>query len=990
MISSLRQRMKPDKKILYFFLLCALFILPGHTVSHTVKVMQQTVMQVDSLRLIKDASLFTIKNDPWVEEKLASMTIEEKAGQLVFPYVYGRYLYRSKRLKKLEHYVKDLHVGGFVYFKSKTSHIVALTNKLQKMTDIPLLMTSDFERGVPMRATDGTAFPYNMALGSVDDVSLARQMGQIIADESKAIGIFMNFAPVADINNNPNNPIINIRSFGERTQLVSRLTSAVVEGLQDNGVISTVKHFPGHGNTETDTHRDVAVIRDSKNSIEKNELVPFTTAINNGVMAVMLGHLGLPAYGTGTIPATLSKEIVSGLLIEELGFQGLIVTDAMNMRAITRYYTPGQAAIAALNAGIDIILYPDDVEETISAIIDAVRDGTISEERLDHSVRKVLLAKRWAGLTENRFVNSSVYKSLLEKPGYISTARTISRKSITLVKNDGNLIPVNPNAPFKFAHIVVQDSRDNDMGNQFNNHLKERIKDLNTALINNRSDDDDYEKAFDIVRENDFIFLSVYLKMRDFRGSISLEKKQAELIDSVFDSGKPVILLSHGNPYLLSGYPDASTYLCNYGNTEITESAFAEALFGEIEITGKLPVSIPNTPSVYGDGIKLLKPELDSLLTLTVLEQDKEEEEIIIGDSLDFTPVDTLVESAIEKGFFPAAVVLVEKDGKVLYNKGYGRLTYADTSAPVTPETIFDLASVSKVIGTTTAAMLCYDRGLFALDDFVAKYIPEFGNNGKDSITIRHLLTHTSGLIPFRRYYAKYDNADDVIADIYSDTLTYPIGSETKYSDLNMIVLAKLIERVGGMPFDEFCRTQIFEPLGMNTTFYNPPDSLHYRCAPTEVDDYWRKRLLIGEVHDEAASLLDGVAGHAGLFSISGDLVKLLTVLLDKGEFNGKQFIKKKTVELFTKRQSSMSTRGLGWDTKSRKHSSAGDFFSDNSFGHTGYTGTSVWNDPKRKVTVILLTNRVHPTRENTNIISFRPGFHNAVMKVLFPELGTK
>ena len=348
-----------------------------------------------------------------------------------------------------------------------------------------------------------------------------------------------------------------------------------------------------------------------------------------------------------------------------------------------------------------------------------------------------------------------------------------------------------------------------------------------------------------------------------------------------------------------------------------------------------------------------------------------------------FSKVERIVNNAIEDSAFPGAVVLVEKNDKIVFEKAFGHFTYDKNSSPMTLNTLFDLASLTKVISTTNCAMICIDRGLFKLDDRVAKYIPHFAANGKENITIRNLLLHNSGLPAYKRYYKMYDNSTDVLNDIYSTKLEYPTGIKTVYSDLGIITLGKIIEKVTGMTLDKFAQKEIFDPLGMKNTMYNPPDSLKKYCAPTEYDNYWRHRQIQGEVHDETASMLGGVAGHAGLFSTAGDIAKVLQMLLQKGKYNGKQIIKPATVKLFTKRQSEESTRALGWDTKSKTGSSAGDLFSDDSYGHTGFTGTSVWTDPERKLFVVFLTNRVYPTRENHKIFKVRPALHNAVIEAI-------
>ena len=349
----------------------------------------------------------------------------------------------------------------------------------------------------------------------------------------------------------------------------------------------------------------------------------------------------------------------------------------------------------------------------------------------------------------------------------------------------------------------------------------------------------------------------------------------------------------------------------------------------------------------------------------------------------DFTQVDEIIQSAIKDSAFPGAVVLVSKEGKLIYEKAFGHLTYDDTSATVTINTIYDIASLTKVIATTTAAMICFDKKLVSLDDPVAKYIPEFAQNGKEKVTIKNLLLHNSGLPAFKRFYKNYSSAGEVINDIYKTPLSYEPGSKTVYSDLGFITLAKIVEQVTGKGFDVFCKEEIFIPLQMNSTFFNPSDSLQYKIAPTEYDNYWRNKLVWGKVHDETSALLNGVTGHAGLFSTAEDISNLLQLLLNSGTFNGYQIIKPETVKLFTTRYSEKSTRALGWDTKSEEKSSAGNIFDITSFGHLGFTGTSIWIDPTRKLFVVFLTNRVYPTRENKRLYKVRPALHDAVINAL-------
>jgi beta-N-acetylhexosaminidase len=914
--------------------------------------------------------IFNGSKSKWVEDNLSRMTIEEKAAQLVFPAANGQYVSSdSPEYQRLVDLVQNVKVGGVIFFLSNIYDQAILTNKLQEISDVPLLVSADFERGVAQRAQNATLFPYNMGIGAADDIELTREMGRIIAAEGRALGVHQNYAPVSDINNNPYNPIINVRAFGENVDIVSRLSNAFLVGVQEGKMIATAKHFPGHGNTNVDSHRGLPLIAGLREDLNSIELPPFRKNIESGVISFMVGHLEVPALEpTEKIPSTLSRNIVTGLLREEFGFQGLIVTDAMNMKAITNIYSNSDAAVKALQAGCDVVLMPPDPIEAIDAIVAAVNMGEISEERINYSVRKVLQTKQWVGLDSEKLIDVNNIFNVIGKEEHWNTAKKLAAKSITLVKDDNNLIPLSGSANIKYAHISVLDTRFGGADNYFIRQLRERIPNITTKTLVQGSSSDDYKDALASAGDADFILLSVYLKVRAYEGTLGLEAGQSEFVNELLKLNKPVVLMSHGNPYILAAIPGVKTYLCNYGDTEVSEAALAEAIFGEIDITGKLPISLPDTEYKAGDQLIRKKSGLRNSSQG-------------VNRKVRFAEVDNIVEAAIKDKAFPGGVVLVAKDGEIVYHKAYGKFTYDYTSSSVNLNSIYDLASVSKVIGTTTAAMICVDRKLFSLDDKVSKHIPEFAQNGKDHITIRNLLVHTSGLPAWRKYYEIYSTADEVIADIYASKLEFATGTKMVYSDLGMITVAKIIEKVTGKTLDRFCRDEIFAPLGMLNTYYNPPAPLHSRIPPTEIDNHWRKRLLIGEVHDETAALLGGVAGHAGLFSTAGDLATLLQMLLQKGEYRGIRLIQPETIELFTKRASDLSSRAIGWDTKSEGGSSAGKLFGPRSYGHTGYTGTSVWTDPDQNLFVVFLTNRVHPTRENNKLGNIRPALHNAVVK---------
>ena len=920
-----------------------------------------------------EANIFLNQKDKWVEETLSKMTLEEKAGQMVFPNVYGTYLSEdSPEYQRLKFLVEEKKVGGLIFFLSELYEQVVLTNKMQRLAKIPLLIAADYEHGVSMRIDGATAFPNTMAIGAADDEKLTYELGKITALEARSIGVHQNYAPVSDVNNNPLNPIINVRSYGESPELVAKHSNAFLRGLQENGMIATSKHFPGHGNTSIDSHLDLPVVTSSIEDLHRIELYPFKENIKAGVMSVMVGHLAVPAIeGDSGIPASLSKKIITDLLKNQLGFNGLIVTDALNMHGITNYYSTAKATIEAIKAGNDCILFPDDPVEAIDAIINAVKSGELEESRLDYSVRKILMAKKWLGLDKNRFVDIDKISSIVGKKEHQKIALEISRKSITLLKNENNLLPHSQNPEIKYAHIIIIDSRNENDGEYFGKLIQTKIPQLNSKKILLNSNEEDYSEALEICKNSDVVILSVYLKVRSYQGTIWLTEKQTNLIKSILKLGKPIVMISHGNPYLLSEFPDVDAYLNNYGDTKFSEQAVAEALFGEIDIQGKSPVSIPNTNIKVGSGLKIRK---SALLDESAFSQTNYMNK--------FNSIDTMIEKAIQDSTFPGGVLLIAKDGNIVYHKAYGHLTYDLKSEKTELNTIYDLASLTKVIATTTAAMILVSQGKLDLQKPVQFYLPNFTGENKEKVLVQNLLLHNSGLSAWKKFYTFCKNEQDVIQDILKTSLEYEPGTKTVYSDLGMILMGKIIEKISGKRLDVFCKEEIFNPLGMKDTYFNPPSELKKRIAPTEIDNYWRMKQIHGEVHDETAYLLNGVSGNAGLFSTARDVSILLQMILQKGFYQGKRFIDSQVVDLFTTKFSENSSRALGWDTKSETNS-AGKLLSKNSIGHTGFTGTSCWVDKDRNLIIVLLTNRVYPTRENTKIINFRPLLHDAIVKII-------
>jgi len=539
----------------------------------------------------------TKEDKNWIKDTINDLSLREKCAQLVMPWVLGNFLNEdSAEYKRLERLVKDLKVGGLIFFSGDILNQAMLTNKMQALAEIPLLIASDFERGLGMRLKDGLEFPYAMALAATGDLNLAFKLGKAIAEEARAIGIHQNYAPVADINNNPENPIINIRAFSEDKRIAADFCSAFIKGTSSARVLSTAKHFPGHGNTHIDSHLEMPVIKGSKKYLLENELVPFMASIKAGVHSVMVGHLGVPGVENNPkITATLSKKVITDLLKNEMKFNGLVVTDAMNMDSVIKNFSAAEATVLAFNAGNDLILFPPDEEIAIDSLYSAANHGEISEERIDYSLRKLLSAKRWLKIEENRFSNLNEMVKTIGTNKHFALAETIAEKSITLVKNDKRIIPIDKSKYENIFWITITEGLGNESEESFQSLIQEKFPGSMLALVHEQTNDDYYANVLQAARKADMLILPSFVRVKAYQGTVSLTHKHEAFITKLLSLKVPTVLVSFGNPYLLSLFPKVNAYLCGFGDTKFTQRAMLKALVGETDIQGKLPISIPNT-----------------------------------------------------------------------------------------------------------------------------------------------------------------------------------------------------------------------------------------------------------------------------------------------------------------------------------------------------------------------------------------------------------
>jgi beta-N-acetylhexosaminidase len=939
----------------------------------------------------------------WADAMLREMSIDEKIGQLLFTTYHGSFTPQdAAAYHNMMHDVSDLHVGGFINItqgsplgivKSQVYPTAVLTNQLQAKSKLPLLIGADFERGTGMRLDEGTSFPTAMALAAAGDPRDAYTMGKVTALEARAVGIHWIYAPDADVNNNPGNPIINTRSFGENPERVAEFVSAFVRGVEENGGLATAKHFPGHGDTAADSHLDLPVIHANRDRLEKLELVPFRAAISAGASSVMTGHLSVPSLEPdANTPATLSHNILTGILREELHFQGLVVTDAMDMGGITTRFAPGEAAVRAVLAGADALLMPPVPEAAFEALQQAVKSGRISRDRLDASVGRILFAKAKLGLNKTRLVDLNAINEHFGTVARQSEAQQISDRGITLLRDTNQLLPLDGTKPSRALLLAFYADPEPYPGEDLERELRSRFDSVTTLRADTR-----FVKADTLKLPSpdsyDVAVLALFVRVSDRKGNVDIPAEQQTFAEQIFKTGKPVITVGFGSPYLIERFPQASSWLAAFGISDVAQISVARALFGQIPIRGHVPVTIPlpeqGVDLKAGSGIEVPA----NPMTLQPMD---------IRAEAQLQPAYDVLEKAIAAKAFPGAALAIGYRGKVAMH-AFGHLSYDGKSPATAATTMYDIASLTKVVATTTIVAKLAEGDFpvsIDLDAKVERYLPEwvatsekalanlFRENPNElswrhKVTVRHLLTHTSGLPAFKEYWRTSHSREESLARIFSEPLEYEPGTKEIYSDLGIILLAEIVERLTGKTLDVLSRDDIFSPLDMKNTMYRPPQKLWPSIAPTEFDNQLRHRLIQGEVHDENAFVLGGVSGHAGLFSTAPDLAAFCQMLLNGGAYSHHRILRRATVAQFTKPQElSGGARTLGWAVPTEGGSS-GHYFSAQSFGHTGFTGTSIWIDRDRQLFVVLLTNRVHPSRENTQIQQVRPALHDAVMQAL-------
>lgn len=931
-----------------------------------------------------DTNLITEANF-WANKKMKHLSLEEKVGQLMFVRV--PLTMTKKQQKEFEHNFSKYKVGGICFFKGTAATQLERTKRYQNLSHIPLMVTIDAEWGLGMRLTDCYSFPRQMLMGALSPVNdtLIEQFGEEVGRQCRKMGIHVNFAPVCDINSNPRNPVIGCRSFGENKVRVARKSAIYARAMQRKGVIAVGKHFPGHGDTDVDSHLDLPVISHSKAYIDSVNLFPFRRLVRDGIRGMMIAHLQVNALDNRlNMPSSLSERIVTPLLRDDMHFDGLIFTDGIDMKAVSKNYKDGEGAIRAIRAGSDVILLPIDVEKTVNAVVDEARRDPEFARMVDNRCHRILREKYRCGLDKPDFSKLSVPNEADAKRCSLITRR-MAQRTLTLVHDDGDVLPIAPD-----ENVVYISAGNSDTA----------IKALNEPLKQQIA------KAGKVV-------ISLFGNLGS-SNNYGVSKECISLINNVVSiPDVKSVLVIYGSPYILESFPASGTTLPTaiimaYQNIPEVSDAVSVALRGETQFEGILPV----TTGGYREGTSLHPKRLPKTTPYDMLKLAGMDEKC-------FQRIDSIALNGIAQNAYPGCQILVAKDGKVVYNRCYGRQTYDATASPMDTNTVYDLASLTKVTATNLAVMKLVDAGKIGLDDRLSRYLPYLKHTNKSKITVRQALSHIARLKAFDAYwkesldekylYCGTTPPDGFIAigdGIYvaSSFRTRMMNSiacsklEKKekylYSDLGFILLADLVETVSGQTLDIFMKQHFYGPLQMKNTCFRPLENGIdiNRIAPTEQDKSYRKQLIRGYVHDPNAAALGGVAGHAGLFSTANDLFRLYQMMLDSGRFDGRRYVSAKTFNTFNSRHfaSEGNRRALGFDKPfiSGRSTHISPYASQSSFGHTGFTGTMVWVDPQYNLVYIFLSNRVYPTSQPNKLANMN--IRTDIQDLIYKSMGVK
>ncbi|THH39453.1 glycoside hydrolase family 3 N-terminal domain-containing protein [Neolewinella litorea] len=935
-----------------------------------------------------DLSQLTAPEKRWVDSVYQSMSEDQRLGQLFMIRAHSDL--GPDHVASVERQIRDYHVGGLCFFQGTPEKQLELTNRYQALSGLPLMVSMDAEWGLGMRLPDHTiSYPKQLALGAIRNNQLIYDMGAEIARQMHRIGVNVAFSPVLDVNNNPDNPVIATRSFGEDRYNVTAKGYMYMKGLQDNGILASAKHFPGHGDTDVDSHLDLPVINHSRARLDSIELYPFRALIRYGIGSMMAAHLQIPALDPRpNRPSSLSKPIVTDLLRNELGFTGLIFTDGLEMKGVTKHYGDGEVEAEAIAAGSDVLLLPEDIGASFSAIKRYLAEGKIKPVDIETKVRRVLLSKYRLGLTRPTFPAAANLRADLNSPAAKALKQELYEASMTLVRDAENLVPIETPVTGKIVSLRIGASQPTTFTNRLDDYGQ--ITHLTTAAS---PTDTEKKQILNRVGAGDVVVTSLYSDGSRFIEKVTITPQLLSLLRAIDERAKLVVTV-FGNPYSLKALDGFGTLLEAYTRDEVAQDAAAQALFGANRLTGRLPITAsPNAP--YNAGLET---------TANFRMGYAPPESVGIDGERLASRVDRLAKEAINSRAAPGMVVLVARHGKVVFEKAYGHHTYANDQ-PVTTNTVYDLASITKVAATTLSVMKLVDEGKIDLDKSLGYYLPELKGTNKAPLKIRAVLAHRAGLhswIPFYRYtltpgrhpkpssqYYRTTQTGDFVVPVTDKLYMSKVGIDSvwqriydsplpnvgryRYSDLGFYLMAKLVDRVSGLTVAEYAARHFYRPMGLESLTFNPLRSISRdRIPPTENDNYFRMCTVQGFVHDMGAGMMGGVSGHAGLFGSAHDLAALFQMLLQEGSYGGRRYLSEEVIQEFTSRYPGETRRGLGFDMKQlneNRHLNMSDEASSRAFGHLGFTGTAVWADPKEDLVYVFLSNRTFPNAENNKLL---------------------
>lgn len=919
----------------------------------------------------------------WVDSVYNSLTLEQKVGQLFMVDLFSSD--PKSKVDKIKQLITNHHIGGVIFSKGGPGRQAKITNDFQKASNIPLLIAMDAEWGLAMRLDSTFAFPWNMTLGAIEDPELIYKVGKRIGEHNKRLGVHINFAPVVDINTNPNNPIIGNRSFGEDKKRVTLNSSAFMLGMQSAGVLANAKHFPGHGDTDTDSHKTLPTISFSQQRIDSVELYPYRHLFSRGLASVMVAHLNVPSLEPRqNFPSSLSKPIVTNLLKEKLGFQGLIFTDALNMKGVSNYTTPGEVDLAAFKAGNDVLLISENVPRAISLIVESYNSGEISEKRLEHSVKKILMAKYKVGLHKYKPIKTSYLYEELNTALDHKLYEELIENAVTVVKNSNSILPIKELNDKKFAYVNFGD----DTGLPF---LKQLQKYAQVDWVKGASLDDLIAK----LKPYETVIIGFHKPNENPWQSFKMTQRELTWIYEIARTNK-VILSVFTRPYALLDIKTTTNFegvIIGYQNSVLAQEITAQIIFGARPAKGKLPVT---AGEAFPVNTKINTNYLGRLSYGTPESVGMNSERLKL--------VDKLAQRVVNEGMAPGVQILVARQGKVFYKKNYGYLTQ-NKETPVEDHHIYDVASLTKIVATVPILIKMVEDDVFTLESTLGDLLPEFKLSNKSYITLKEMLSHYAGLkawIPFyrntldkqtkkpsfeyyrtspepgftvqvtERLYARDDLEDSIQKIILESDINRPV--KYLYSDLPFYILKKFIENHYEKPLEDIVHQEFYNSLGANFTGYLPTKRFPLEIiAPTEKDNDFRMQTVHGYVHDQGAAMMGGVNGHAGVFSNANDIAKIMQLFLQRGFYGGKRYFSPESLDKFNTCYycDKKVRRGVGFDKPQlEKSGPTCGCVSMTSFGHSGFTGTYTWADPESEIVYVFLSNRTFPDVNNRKLIS--------------------